>query len=74
MVIHCMLTMYRVMEEGRISFEDMGDGCMTELQFTGKMMFKVLWDLGDAIRCTIDYKCILPIILPSKNFQMLASQ
>lgn len=49
MVIDCMLTIYRVMEEGRMDFEDMGDGCMTELQFTGKMMFKVLWDLGDAI-------------------------
>ena len=40
--------------------------CMTELRFTGKMMFKLLWDLEDAICFTIDYKCMLPttIILP----------
>ncbi len=73
MVIERTKTAYGMTEEGRVNFVDMVDGCMTELRFTGKMIFKVLWDLEDAICCTIDYKCILPIILPSIGFQITKS-
>ena len=48
MVIERSKSACEMMEESRVKLENKGDGSRTELRFTGKMMFKLLWDLEDA--------------------------